>query len=73
MNLQLPTLGSMAAMRASMTVPSPCWLMFLAIALSAAADASCTSLQGLTLVHFAAQLERFAWDRGCARGLRRPY
>jgi hypothetical protein len=56
-----------------MTVPSPCWLMFLAIALSAAADASCTSLQGLTLVHFAAQLERFAWDRGCARGLRRPY
>jgi len=22
--------------------------------------------QGLTLVHFSAQLERFAWDRGCA-------
>jgi len=23
--------------------------------------------QGLTLVHFSAQLERFVWDRGCAR------
>jgi len=22
--------------------------------------------QGLTLVHFSAQLERFSWDRGCA-------
>jgi hypothetical protein len=22
--------------------------------------------QGLTLVHFSAQLERFVWDRGCA-------
>jgi len=22
--------------------------------------------QGLTLVHFSAQLERFLWDRGCA-------
>jgi hypothetical protein len=25
-----------------------------------------TSNQGLTLVHFSAQLERFVWDRGCA-------
>ena len=25
-----------------------------------------TLLQGLTLVHFSAQLERFVWDRGCA-------
>jgi len=25
--------------------------------------------QGLTLVHFSAQLERFVWDRGCAQGL----
>jgi hypothetical protein len=25
-----------------------------------------TSAQGLTLVHFSAQLERFLWDRGCA-------
>jgi hypothetical protein len=25
--------------------------------------------QGLTLVHFSAQLERFLWDRGCAYGL----
>ena len=24
--------------------------------------------QGLTLVHFSAQLERFLWDRGCAYG-----
>jgi len=23
-------------------------------------------VQGLTLVHVAAQLERFSWDRGCA-------
>jgi len=23
------------------------------------------TLQGLTLVHFSAQLERFVWDRGC--------
>jgi hypothetical protein len=27
---------------------------------------SVTPGQGLTLVHFLAQLERFAWDRGCA-------
>jgi hypothetical protein len=27
------------------------------------------SAQGLTLVHFSAQLERFLWDRGCAYGL----
>jgi len=25
--------------------------------------------QGLTLVHFSAQLERFPWDRGCVQGL----
>ena len=25
--------------------------------------------QGLTLVHFSAQRERFLWDRGCAQGL----
>jgi hypothetical protein len=25
-----------------------------------------TNGQGLTLVHFSAQLERFVWDRGCA-------
>jgi hypothetical protein len=25
-----------------------------------------TAGQGLTLVHFSAQLERFVWDRGCA-------
>ena len=24
--------------------------------------------QGLTLVHFSAQLERFVWDSGCAQG-----
>jgi len=29
--------------------------------------------QGLTLVHFAAQLERFVWDMGCAQGLCSPY
>ena len=25
--------------------------------------------QGLTLVHFSAQLERFLWDKGCMQGL----
>ena len=30
---------------------------------SSVADANA---QGLTLVHFSAQLERFIWDRGCA-------
>jgi len=25
--------------------------------------------QGLTLVHFSAQLKRFVWDRGCIEGL----
>jgi len=25
--------------------------------------------QGLTLVHFSAQLERFVWDRGCTSGV----
>jgi hypothetical protein len=28
--------------------------------------------QGLTLVHFSAQLEHFVWDRGCAQGLCTP-
>ena len=28
--------------------------------------------QGLTLVHFSAQLERFVWDRGCAQGMCSP-
>jgi hypothetical protein len=28
--------------------------------------------QGLTLVHFSAQLERFFWDRGCAYVLCNP-
>ena len=28
--------------------------------------------QGLTLVHFLAQLERFVWDRGCTEGLCSP-
>jgi hypothetical protein len=31
-----------------------------------------TAAQGLTLVHFSAQLERFLWDRGCAWGLCSP-
>jgi len=30
-----------------------------------------TSLQGLTLVHFSAQHERFMWDRGYIAGLLR--
>jgi len=25
--------------------------------------------QGLTLLHFSAQLKRFLWDRGCIQGL----
>jgi len=25
-----------------------------------------TTTQGLTLVHFSAELERFLWDKGCA-------
>ena len=29
--------------------------------------------QGLTLVHFSAQLQRFFWDRGCASGLCSPF
>jgi len=29
-------------------------------------SASAGGWQGLTLVHFSAQLERFLWDRGCA-------
>jgi len=36
---------------------------------SVGSDRSSTSFQGLTLVHFSAQAERFAWDRGCAEGL----
>jgi hypothetical protein len=30
------------------------------------------SRQGLTHVHFSAQLKRFLWDRGCAKGLCSP-
>ena len=29
-------------------------------------DLETAQTQGLTLVHFSAQLERIAWDRGCA-------
>jgi hypothetical protein len=29
--------------------------------------------QGLTLVHCSAQLERFLWEWGCAKGLCSPY
>ena len=32
-------------------------------------DAQLASGQGLALVHFLAQLERFLWDRGCMYGL----
>ena len=32
----------------------------------AASYARSASAQGLTLVHFSAQLERFVWDEGCA-------
>ena len=31
-----------------------------------AAALSAATTQGLTLLHFSAQLERFVWDRGCA-------
>jgi len=34
--------------------------------------ADSTSRQGLTVVHFSAQLERFVWDRGCMLGLCSP-
>jgi len=34
--------------------------------LTAAQALSVRPHQGLTLVHFSAQLERFVWDRGCA-------
>jgi hypothetical protein len=37
--------------------------MFITTAFTAAA-----SVQGLTLVHFSAQRERFEWDRGAFRG-----
>ena len=30
-----------------------------------AAGVSPASMQGLTLVHFSAQLQRFLWDQGC--------
>ena len=39
---------------------------------AAAACAEAADDQGLTLVHFSAQLERFVWDRGCAEGLCNP-
>ena len=35
-------------------------------------SSSVTRQQGLTLVHFSAQLERSVWDRGCAQGLCSP-
>ena len=28
-------------------------------------------VQGLTIVHFSAQLKRFLWNRGCMKGLLR--
>ena len=38
----------------------------------AAAASSAVLAQGLTLVHFSAQLQRFVWDRGCPQGLCSP-
>jgi len=35
-------------------------------ALGAGGSGRCALSQGLTLVNFSAQLERFVWDRGCA-------
>jgi len=41
--------------------------IFTATAAAAAAAVFERALgQGLALVHFSAQLERFVWDRGCA-------
>jgi sulfate adenylyltransferase subunit 1 (EFTu-like GTPase family) len=31
-------------------------------------DAEAVNRQGLTLVHFSAQHQRFLWDRGCIQG-----
>jgi hypothetical protein len=40
---------------------------------AAAVEPQCVAYrQGLTLVHFSAQVERFQWNRGCAQGLYGP-
>ena len=36
---------------------------------AAAASFGRPSNQGVTLVHFSAQLKRFLWDRGCMEGV----
>jgi len=35
-------------------------------------ESSATQYQGLTLVHFSAQLERLLWNRGCVKGMCSP-
>jgi hypothetical protein len=41
-----------------------------AAAARAAADSlRAAAIQGLTLVHFSAQLKRWLWDRGCMQGM----
>jgi hypothetical protein len=59
---------------ASVALPACFWEEYrsVAAAASAAAFAAAAISQGLTLVHFSAQLERFVWDRGCAEGLCSP-
>jgi len=44
------------------------WVLtgWLARAADAMAEAWAAVVQGLTLVHFSAQLERIVWDRECA-------
>ena len=51
--------ASMKAMQRNMSTTSLC-------------DSEGGMGQGLTLVHFSAQHERFLWDRGCAEGLCSP-
>ena len=47
---------------------SPSWSKATML-MSRSTLASAASFQGLTLVHFSAQLKRFLWDKGCLGGV----
>ena len=55
----------MCASRATVTPPGTAAATAAAAAMVVAAAAAASARQGLTLVHFLAQRERFLLDRGC--------
>ena len=62
----LPTAAAVFPTTAAATFPTAEELPPPPLSAASRRGAVSASVQGLTLVHFSAQHERFVWDRGCA-------